>query len=653
MTRTATSTVPAGGLSKNLALACAAGCAVSVVAIASAQPAVAPSGPGSATAQAELPAALAEDGATHTIANVDIEFAESHPDHPRPQAVLAAEVSLTRTQTGWVAPLPGKNVRTFTLAQVRDLDEQRFHDSALTLLIRSVATRLSGLDLLGTYAEVDPAQFRVENNRVIDTRPAGDTSLRVIVTTGVVTDVRTSAIGDRIDEEDGLINNEKHERILRNSPIRPIEGETPPLLRRRAIEDHALRLSRHPGRRVDISIAPSAFEPGAVTLDYLVTENKPWLVYFQLSNTGTESTNEWQQRFGFIDNQLTDADDTLSLEFTTNSFDGTNSASWSYERPLANEDRLRARVYGSWYEYDASAVGQPGADFEGDGVSLGLEAIYNVLQHRDWFVDTVAGLRVDWVDVNNELAGVEGDDTFVVGYAGARLDRTLGNNRTAAEAIIEFSIDGVDGDAVNTLGRAEADEDWVVLRAAASQSVYLETIFSPELAETASLAHEVYVGVRGQYSFDNRLVPNYQSTAGGLYTVRGYDQSIVAGDDAIIATGEYRFHLPRALAVSEAPGELFGEPFRWQPQYKTGPTDWDLLARGFIDVARVENADRFAFEQDETLVGVGFGLELSIRRNLSARVDFGWALEEIEDQTGQTIVDKGDSEVHFVLTVVY
>ena len=72
--------------------------------------------------------------------------------------------------------------------------------------------------------------------------------------------------------------------------------------------------------------------------------------------------------------------------------------------------------------------------------------------------------------------------------------------------------------------------------------------------------------MRGQYAFGARLVPQYQQIAGGLYTVRGYEQAEVAGDNLVLGSAEYRFHLPRFLSPDTTPPELplMGE-FRARP----------------------------------------------------------------------------------------
>ena len=60
-------------------------------------------------------------------------------------------------------------------------------------------------------------------------------------------------------------------------------------------------------------------------------------------------------------------------------------------------------------------------------------------------------------------------------------------------------------------------------------------------------------------------------------------------------------------------------------------------------------SDRQRFEHDESLVGMGGGIELHWRRNLSLRGDVGWALTD-SDQLG---VDQGDVQGYFSITTLY
>jgi hemolysin activation/secretion protein len=60
----------------------------------------------------------------------------------------------------------------------------------------------------------------------------------------------------------------------------------------------------------------------------------------------------------------------------------------------------------------------------------------------------------------------------------------------------------------------------------------------------------------------------------------------------------------------------------------------------------VTQNDPIPGEVDETLVGAGIGAELSLLNNLSARLEWGVALQD----AGRT--DSGDRRLHFMLTVV-
>ena len=147
----------------------------------------------------------------------------------------------------------------------------------------------------------------------------------------------------------------------------------------------------------------------------------------------------------------------------------------------------------------------------------------------------------------------------------------------------------------------------------------------------------------------------FEQVAGGLYTVRGYEESDAVGDTVVIASIEYRYHLPRGLPVQPNPSEtpLFGKPFRFARQTPFGKPEWDLILRGFFDVASTINSKRLAFEQDETLVGAGVGIEFLFKRNLSLRMDWAAALQSIGDEQTRDLVKEGSNRFHFVLTLLY
>lgn len=594
----------------------------------------------------------------HRISKIIINYVYPNPGHPDPDRLREAVITVEQTPEGFVAAgaSPGAPLR---LADIPAQTTQVFSDDALLLMAPAVVRRLQELGLIGVYVEPSSDQFRVEDGRIVDVRPEGEDWLTLNVTTAAVTELRTVGLGERLPA-DRTVDNPIHRRIKERSPVRPYEEgreETrSDLLRRDLIDEYIFRLNRHPGRRVDVAVAAPGTEPGGVTLDYLITENRPWFIFAQVANTGTEETSDWRERIGFVHNQLTNNDDTLVIDFLTANLDEVNALTLSYERPFLDSERWRWRAYGSWYEYTASELGLPDADFDGTGHNVGVEAVWNFLQDRDLFLDAVVGARYERIEVDNELADIEGDNQFFLPYFGLRVEREREASRSFASLTYELSLSGVsrtDESEIDELGRLNAEEDWEVLRLDASHAFFLEPLFDRRLGRAESLAHEVVLSARGQYGFNNRFIPNAQEAVGGLYSVRGYPESITAGDSVIMATAEYRFHLPRALRPNPEPGDFFGQPFRYRPQYAYGPTDWDLILRGFVDWAWVNVSRPESFERDHRLLGAGIGVELAITRRFNLRVDWGFALEDLETADGETEVDAGDSEVYFVGTVVF
>jgi len=450
------------------------------------------------------------------------------------------------------------------------------------------------------------------------------------------------------------VNHPAHDRILAHSPLVGAgpdrEGD---LVNKKKIDRYVKWLSRHPGRRVDVSVAPAA--DGGVALDYLIQENKPWTAYFRIANDGTEQTDEWRQTFGFIHNQLTGADDILGLTYSTTAFDEVHAFNGSYERPFEANPRWRWRVRGAYSEFDASTLGFAGLDFEGESFRIGGDLEWNFFQEGDLFADLVAGVTVHRSEVDNPGLAVEGKGTFVVPSLGLAMERQRRFDNLWGSLTLQANLRDNDTEALNALGRFDPDDRFVMLSYDLGHSVYLDPLIhgdawhEPSTPETSTLAHELVMSLRGQTSLGNRLTPQYQMTVGGMHTVRGYEESTISGDSVVMGTLEYRLHVPRLFPVQEEAGEVFGRPFRWSPQQAYGAPDWDLVLRGFLDAAHVGFTDETSFEENETLVGLGFGAGIRLKRNVSVDVDWGFALSETEDES----TTRGSSQVHISATVLY
>jgi hemolysin activation/secretion protein len=601
--------------------------------------------------------ALPADGPAYPIGRFNLRYVQQgHPGLPKRDVLMKASVTLGVTEDGFVAPRDDVPTVELRLEEVADRPVENYHASALQVVLARIHASLARRNLVGVYVAPEPTQITPTGQ---DLRPDGRTNLRILITTGIVTDVRTLAQGTRIDPEE-RIDHPAHERIARLSPIRPaVEGEKErdDLLRRDLLDDYVFQLSRHPGRRVDAALAPGQ-DPGTVSLDYLVTEQSPLVLYAQLSNTGTKSTDRLRQRFGLTHTQLTNHDDILSLDYQTAAFDQVNAVTASYEVPLPFGKDIRLRVFGDWSEYTATELGVFADIFTGESWNIGGEVIANIHQDGNLFVDLIAGIRFENIQVDNELVDVSGEEDFRFGRFGLRAERQERWYRWFGTVLAEWN-DGqdrsVDPAELNRLGRLFADTDFGIISWDFSAAVFLEPLLDRAAWEdtttpqSSTLAHELALSVRGQYAFDNRLIPQYQQVVGGLYSVRGYPQSVVAGDSVVIGTVEYRYHLPRALPVQPQPRELFGRPFRVAPQRVYGRPDWDLVLRAFVDVGQTWINDPLFFEEEETLVGTGVGFEVQVGQHINARLDWGFALEATDAQN----VSSGANRVHFVVSMFF
>lgn len=564
------------------------------------------------------------------------------------QKLLNQPLRLSKVGEIYTEPQDGVPVIVTTLADLKSEKAQKYDATALRAIVQDLLAYLNDeAELYAMFVLPDPRDIGLD----LSDRREGRTALRILIRVGSVGRVRTLASGDRIAEADRE-NNPKHQRILDYSPLK--SGETPrtgTLVDRGELDDYLYRLNRHPGRRVD-SVISAGTQVGEVQLDYMVSENKPWYVYFQLSNTGTESTNELRERFGFVHNQLTNNDDTLALDYVTAGFDQSHVVNISYTRPLG--ERFEVRVHGLWSNFTADQVGST-LDFIGEDAAAGLTLAHNVMQRGPWFVDLVGGLEYYFTSAENETAGLDGAQNLLLGTAGFEFERVGDLAQVRGELLMRGSLNQAAADEFAALGRTAPSRRFAFVQYGVTTSLYLEPLLNraawEDIADPSSstLAHELALSARGQWALSNdRLVPTFQAVAGGLYSVRGYDQAEVAGDSSMILSAEYRFHVPRVFGIKPPKQtRLFDRPFRVAPESVYGRPDWDFVLKAFFDYGFVENNEKLAFESDETLMSTGVGFEVSLKNNVSFRGEWGFALQD-----GRT-TEAGDSRFHFVLTLLY
>jgi hemolysin activation/secretion protein len=617
-------------------------------------------------ALAALPAAAQRPATpqSYPVSAFVIEYPLPHPDLPPVSALLDLEVEMRVTRGGLMQPhATTENVR-FRLGAVPP--GTRIWDTGLLYVNRQILAEFERRGIGGVVITLPDLEERTGR----DLRTPGEQRLRVRVWTGRVENIATVADGDRFPGSiEERTNRPEHRFVRDGSPVRA--GGEHSLIRTEEVEDYTRKLSRHPGRRVDAVLEPGE-TPGGARLAYHVAEQKPWLAYAQFGNYGTEATTEWRERFGFSHNQLTGHDDVLRLDYVTGNFDDVHAGFGSYEVPIWKLDRLRARAFGAYSEYDASEVGITRLDFSGTQWEAGGRLIANLWQYRALFLDAYGGARWRNVTVENDLVlglvGGNAEDDFFLPEVGLAASYEALWSRLDLEAGWETNLASTAGTGdrleLAELGRTDPDREFSLLKWNGAFSFYLEPILlarrgwgDPGSPSRSTLAHEVVISTRGQWAYDDdRLVPQFQQVAGGQFTVRGYDQSIVAGDTAAIGSLEYRYHFARTLDPGGEPIELpLVGPFQVQPRTVYSRADWDLILKAFAEGAKLWYSDTDdpaaddANAKDEDLFAVGLGAEVQFMRYVRAGVDVAWPRSKLSDGS------KGSDnpEIHVLVTLMF
>ncbi len=586
-------------------------------------------------------------------------------------ALISANLQLTfGVKDGIFVPVDGK------LTQVSFTPDQlpanaKFNNEAYAALLQQTVDYFTARDLMAVFVLSNPNQINPQTGEA-SAAYLNNPNLELVIWVNRVAQMRTISKGGRFDL-DHSINNPANANILYYSPILAADSNAPQqdqardnrdLLKKNELEDYLRRLNRYSGRRVDAALS-SGSQAGKVNLDYLVTETKPWLAYSQLSNTGSSSTGLWNERFGYMNSQVTNFDDIFTADYVTSNFANTsNLAEVSYERPLKYPDYIRAKVYGSYSNFNAQNIGLANVNFTGQTWTAGTELIFSPFSVDGFSVDFPVGMRWENTRVDNPTLSQSQMADFYIPYTGIRVDRQQFTNSTHGDITFEGNVNHLSQGAANQLGRLDTQPQSLLMKWNGTESFYLEPLlfgqsfYDGQNWQASTLAQEVLLRFSGQYAFgDHRVVPQTEGVAGGYYTVRGYPTSFLAGDTAMSATLEYALHLPRLLKPYATPDNPKGEipaGFKWRAPGVYALPDWDFIVRGFLDVGQVYSNQAKTNEVPSfTLASAGGGIELKASTHLSVRLDVGVVLKGINNPAANIQVGAGHTQATLIATFTY
>ena len=553
---------------------------------------------------------------------------------------------------------------------LKDAPSGNYTFKAINRLQTQISAELIANGYYGVAVTIDPDQIDLETND--DYREEGDTSLNLRIWLGEVIQQRTIAKGGRIKGDDP-IDHPFHRHIIRNSPFYEYSQEGEFLINKHYLDKYISRLNQNPRRRVDVSLA-SGGAPGKVVLDYIVSESKPWTVYLQASNTGTEATGEWRERIGGVHYQLTDNDDSLSLDYLTAEFDRAHAVLASYELPLVRPDYLKLKTFFKYSDFAAENILFPtNPDSEGQTTTFGAELAYTPFywnQHA--FSATLGIVHEDIEFLTSTPNANNGEVALLSPYLRLEASKQKQLHRSTFSISYEENLDTSDGDDNNLtlLGRFDSAIDHKIVRFDLFQSFFIEPLLSsyyevnPDKWLANSLIHEFVFSLSGQEALEDvRLITQKQFFGGGFFTVRGYNESAARGDSGLIGSAEYRIHLARLLrpasmlkeidADGQVPNRTVRNRFNYRAPSLYGIPDWDFLMRGFFDWASLSlNGELSSDETEQDLRSAGVGFEFQYRSNLTIRLDYGVVLKELFSalDTVEDDGDEGDSRFHFLAT---
>lgn len=396
-------------------------------------------------------------------------------------------------------------------------------------------------------------------------------------------------------------------RRLKPSYVRDRIPQAKPLNQQRLLE--ALQLLQLNPLIENLSAELSAgTRPGTSVLDVRVREADTFSTQIILDNGRSPSVGEFRRRIQLNEANLFGWGDGLSLAYSNT--DGSNGIDGSYTIPVNAKNGTISFNAGFT---DSHVIEPPFDDLNIDGNSRYFELSYRqpVLQspNRELALGVTAARRESEISssVLEEFGypssllspGADEDGNTRISALQFFQEWTSRNTREVFAARSQFNL-GVG--AFNATVNDDGPDSRFFVWQGQAQWVRL-------------LAPDTLLLLRTNLQIaDSPLVPLEQFGVGGLESVRGYRQDALLADSGIFASAELRLPVYRVpeqqLALQVTPFVDFG-------------TIWDESGRSPENLVPVEG---------DTLASVGLGLRFQLADTITARLDWGIPLVDIEDR---------------------
>lgn len=394
-------------------------------------------------------------------------------------------------------------------------------------------------------------------------------------------------------------------------------GQTPNLI---AVDTNTQQANENPAKSTRVVFQPSDVA-GRIDALVVTRERAPQQFTLGLDNSGSESTGHYRASLAYLHANLFGGDQQLGLRGEVSpDFDARSKAvSLSY---LAPRYTLHSALEftASYSDVDSKAIATPAGDalFSGRGDALGLRYRWYLPKHSAWRQKVYIGLdqRHYRNDCSVGLLGAAGcgsaDASIAVRPLTLAYDAQLGTQFSAnLQLVYNLLTGGADG----------AAADFEAMRTGAPAHY---SLLRGSLAWQQALSTRDVFNWRTQFQYSrNALVPGEQFGAGGLTSVRGYQERELVADSGLLSSVE---GLHALLRRDDGDAALYAAAF----------ADGSLLLNQRHTPCRAQDS--------RCRIGsLGLGLRGQYQQHLQLRLDAARAYADAQRTA------RGDYRLHFSL----
>jgi len=301
------------------------------------------------------------------------------------------------------------------------------------------------------------------------------------------------------------------------------------------VKNDIVALNQIPDRQVTPTLR-AGVTPGTVDVDLNVKDTLPLHGGLELNNRYSADTTELRLNANLRYDNLWQRGDSISFGYQIAPQNTADAEvySASYLARIPDINWLSMLVYGVKQDSDVNSLGS--VDVAGRGQIVGLRAVMTLPSEQDFFESLSAGFDYKHFDEGVSLGGDELQTPITYFPITATYSATWsGKDWQGKDALTQLNI----GTTFHFEGLGSNPEEFDAKRfQARGDFIYLRGDLS-RTQELPWFGLQLFGKVQGQLS-NEPLVSSEQFSAGGLDTVRGYLESEVLGDNAIIGSLELR-----------------------------------------------------------------------------------------------------------------